>query len=631
MPSFLLLRWNLIRRQTANKAREDIANVSAGRQAGILQVIMKQRASVRVGLTLVACCSIAAADERVPILNRWTVEDPVLEVSAPVHYLPLSWQRLWTNALTGPEEDLRREASEAILLEHRRGNAGVLNMKDELLEGFRTATIPTVRLSLATTLIAMDVVGAAADLHEFAETGNQRTMRRIEPALAHWQYEPMFPVWRERLEQAQYYSEAELILAINGLVTASDKAILPHLRTIATSPWGQPGTRLNAADGIAILQVDGLVDVCRELLIQPTDKPLIERQVAVRMLNGHSSSEAQEVMLMAAQDPHSSVSVVAIRRLIALQPKILDHIIPELLQKRDPVIRMLATEALALQPSTSSIIQLSQRLNDPHPDIRNLARESLEKMAGTSEFAADVTEQTILAFNADDWRGIEQAARLIGTLNYGGGAERLVRLLNHDRAEVQVTAAWALREIGVEETLAQMHEFAKQRAAFLPDIPLSERSVGFTPADGACLGYLFESLGRAKYRPAKSLLLQFVPKRYGNRRAARSAAIWALGVLHTDDPSDASLVAQLLARATDIDPISPEYPEVRTAAAVSLGRMRSTESLEALRSALTRPAAARTKEGIKWGIEQISGTSLPQAKPRRLPPAEPFLRSTETD
>ncbi len=589
---------------------------------------MKQSIIICAGLLALVLPSVALAEEQVPTLSRRTVQDPLLTVPTAIRVLPESWQVLWMEALTGPEEDLRREASEAILVEYHRDNADVLEMKDALLQGFRMSTIPTVRLSLATTLIAMDVSESAADLYAFSMDGNQRAIRRIEPALAHWEYEPMIAVWRKRLEQPQYFSGAELVLAIRGLVESGKTDALPHLHRLAMDPSVQTRTRLTAADGIAALQTQDLESLCRTQLIQSNGRELTDRQVAIRMLNGHSSQAAQKVMLLATEDPHSSVSVVAIRRLINLQPAILLPVVPDLLRSADAVIRRLGVEAVAFRPSLKSTTQLAQLLNDPHPDVRNDARNSLETFAGDDDDLANaVTEHVEQHLFSDDWRGIEQAARLLGTQDYEAVADRLVQLLNHERTEVQVTAAWALREIAVADTLAPMLDFAGRRSEGALAEKSSAESTGMSRADDACLGHLFEAFGIAKYRPAKSLLVTFVPKRFDKGQSSRSAAVWALGMMHATDPSDESLVAALLDRATDGSIVNKEYPEVRTAAAVSLAKMESIDSVDALTEALDSFAPPATIEGIKWAIGQLSGTPLPPTKQRRLPPAQPFLRA----
>ena len=577
----------------------------------------------------IICSSAALAEEQVPILNRWTIEDPLLVVPRPVRILPESWQVLWEKALTGPEEDLRRQAAEAILGEFKRGNVDVFKLKDALLLGYQTARIPTVRLSLAATLIAMDVPEAAPHLHRLTDGRSQRAIRRVEPALARWRYEPMIAVWRNRLDESHSSSDAELVSAIQGLEVCEDTDAVPGLVKLALDPHAQSSTRLRAADGIAKLQTHGLEDTCREYLNGDPGSKLLDRQVAIRMLRGHESPAAIQLMLLASTDAHSSVSVVALQRLLEIAPEALNSSLVGLLQNADPVIRRLAVKAVSLKPSSGSVRRLAQLLGDPHPDVRNDARISLESFAVEENLADLVTREVRVQLLGESWRGIEQATRLLGSLDDEMVADDFVRLLRHERGEVRVTAAWALREVAVEKTLGPMLEFSQQLSVVLPASESSGRNGTQIRLEDACLGHLFEAFGKAEYLPAKALLLQYVSKRSEKGESSRSAAVWALGLMHATDSKDESIVAALLDRATDTTTRPEEYEEVRTAAAVSLARMQAIQTVDALNQALGERAPARTIEGIKWAIGQLTGTPLPATKPRYLAPTQPFLRAID--
>lgn len=83
----------------------------------------------------------------------------------------------------------------------------------------------------------------------------------------------------------------------------------------------------------------------------------------------------------------------------------------------------------------------------------------LEVLAKQEGLREAILEQAQRIIAGDDWRGLEQAARLFGALDHEPAAERLLELLKHDRTEVFVTAGWALRELAVPRTLPAMHEF----------------------------------------------------------------------------------------------------------------------------------------------------------------------------
>ena len=61
----------------------------------------------------------------------------------------------------------------------------------------------------------------------------------------------------------------------------------------------------------------------------------------------------------------------------------------------------------------------------------------------------------------------------------------------------------------------------------------------------------------------------------------RRNAVWALGKLYEDKP-DAALSKSFVSRLSDLDPNNPELIHVRRMAAISLGRMKATDSIKAL-------------------------------------------------
>ncbi len=266
--------------------------------------------------------------------------------------------------------------------------------------------------------------------------------------------------------------------------------------------------------------------------------------------------------------------------------------------------------------SPDAIQKLAFLLNDRHPDVRNDVRESLEEMAQQDNMSDIVFQNVDRVVAANDWRGLEQAARLFGTLDRESAAPDLLQLLEHQRTEVFVTAGWALRELAVSETLPAMLEFIKSRAR-----------TKITTADNVCFTYLFEAFGQAKYSAADPVLRAFVKDGSGRQPLSRSAAIWALGHIHEGDPPD-DLVGQFSGRLSAAAGYPPtEAAEVGTAAAVSLGRLNSLRPLESAVS--VHGKGDLLYEACQWGIAQITGNEQPATRPARLSPRNPFLRPVE--
>ncbi len=283
--------------------------------------------------------------------------------------------------------------------------------------------------------------------------------------------------------------------------------------------------------------------------------------------------------------------------------------------------------SLQTDATPDTITRLADLLNDAHPDVRNSVRNSLRELDGQQELTDAVRTQTVRILAGADWRGLEQAARLAGELDHEPAGERLVELLPHERMEVQVTAAWSLRELAVAETLPGIHEFAEEITGPFNLQPALSGGYQLNRSQDACLSYLFEAVGQAKFAAAAPVLLKFVPKRFDQGPMSRSAAVWALGHIFAEDPPD-QLVGAFIGRMGDSARVGPEYLSVREAAAVGLGRMKIKRALEPRRTAMEMMTRGRRLwVACEWAIAQITNTEQPETPPLRLAPTSPFLRS----
>jgi len=585
--------------------------------------VMNMRFTIRIVLISGIVLSTTSAQERVPQLEYRSLTDPHLEVPDPVVILPDSWRALWAEALSSTEEDLRRSAAESILWAHRQGNASVQSLADEILMGFQTANNQTIQLTLATTLVGLDARSAAPDLFEFSQGGSMRVKRRVEPVLARWRYEPAFAVWLERLQRPADYSTAEVLLAIDGVhVTMLDTAI-PALKKIVTEFSSSDLVRIAAADALGDLVEDGLEDISRLLLTDESSRASVNHDVAVRILRSHSGAAIEQLLQSAAVNVDSTIAARAIRQLLKQNPVSLHPLATQLLTSPDAEVRRLSIASRLHQPDAADIEQLGTTLNDRHPVVRNFTRETLLSLSNDPKLRTLILNQVDQLLLKDDWRGLEQAARMAAALDHASAAERLVELLRHSRSEVCVTAGWALRELAVTETFAGALEFAQD---VVDTLGRGEYGGRLPPNMEACLAHLFELFGSANYKPSIPLLIPFIPKLPARGAESRSSAIWALGLLFKDDPPG-RLVQALGDRASDADLQNVEHEEVRSAAAISLGRMKVQDALGALDSAVAEPGTLRTLVAARWAIGQIKDMAPTLTEAPEIPPAKPFLRS----
>ncbi|HEY1378481.1 MAG TPA: HEAT repeat domain-containing protein, partial [Gemmataceae bacterium] len=195
---------------------------------------------------------------------------------------------------------------------------------------------------------------------------------------------------------------------------------------------------------------------------------------------------------------------------------------------------------------------------------------------------------------------------------------RLVGLLNSDRPEVMVAAAWGLRRLAVPDTLPVVLEYVRRRLGQVRGAAVSR----VTPQEGVerQLVQLAQFFGQSGYRPADRDLRGMTQRPVGTE--VRAAAFWSLGLLHAGEPVP-ELVTEFEGRVKDT---RYEDPRVRTMAAIALGRMRAKDALATLRQyAGKEPSLDPANNACAWAVAQITGEPPPPRRTIEVPDRGWFL------
>lgn len=581
-------------------------------------------------------CAPVCAAERVPQLPTEMSDDPALP-SAPIEfYLPDSVDKLWRQALEGQDAELQMETA-SILMRLSTMDAQTLaisrSMTDELRNVFRTSSSHTARHVIASALMHLEIHEAADELFEFSQTGNRAAQLDVERTLTNWQYEPIRSHWLERLQNSATEPAQSLLLAIHGLAQAGVTDAVAPLTELAMDRTQDAERRLAAAEALGQLTQTGLQDSANNLASDASDRGIVDRMVAAKMLKGHRDDSTEQLLLQLAQDQRPTVAAIALTQLLEIDPALIHPLSESLLNSPDAAVRRLTAQSLRHQADPPAVQRLADLLHDPHPDVHDSVRESLQSLAQQEELTEEILQQLDRILAEDEWHGQEQAARLVGELDHKPAAGRLLELLRSDRAEVRITAAWALRKLRVEDTLPGMLEYATEITEVYWTGTSRTRDVRglYDPMKDACMAHLFEAMGQAAYTPAEDLLLIFVPKKGRAGEFSRAAAIWALGVICADTPSP-KVERTLLSRMTDISRTMPEFMQVRVNAAVSLGRMKSQEALGPMeRVRQTIQEHNELSIACYWGICQVTDTPMEPPGPRRIRLGADFLKPIDRD
>ncbi|MDA1015902.1 MAG: hypothetical protein O3A00_15780, partial [Planctomycetota bacterium] len=319
----------------------------------------------------------------------------------------------------------------------------------------------------------------------------------------------------------------------------------------------------------------------------------------------------QTLLLRMAIDSEPAIAASALERLLEIDTKLVLPLAADSIQNRDAKVRLAGIQALIDNPTVERVAILAPLLADKHPRNRRLVRVKLVQQAADETFRVAVILQAKHVLASNRWRGLEQAMLLLAALDEKSVSQRVVELLESDRPEIFITAAWTLRRLAVPATYPAMFAKAKRLTAKFRAMEISD------DLDHQ-LGQLFQAFGEAKYAPAVSHLREFVPKNLELGEQSRGSAVWALGRFHVGVP-EPTLARQLEGRLGDLMGIPAEAELVRAMSAITLGRMQSRESLDTFRKVVGF-------EGVNsgpgyfsaWAIHEITGEPIPKLSP--IPP-----------
>jgi HEAT repeat protein len=556
-------------------------------------------------------CLLQAAGPFDKVIDSPMYRQPELPVPRVEIIFPQGAKALWLRALERPETDLRCQAAHAIAVAHRDGVKGFETTIDPLLAVIdQPDQHPAVRLAVAEALIALEAKKTAPSLFRHAQAGDGDLRERIEPALARWDYRPARAVWLERL-RAPATPRRSLILAMRSLAVVGEEQAAGRLRELALAERTPGPIRLEAAHALASLRPSGLEKDAERLMADTSRRGFVSRLTAASLLRQHRGADAVKLLQRLTLDSEPTVAVLAVARLIEIDPELVVPALKHLLASPDANLRSFAVEVLHRRPTKPHVRLLCDRLDDAHAEVRQKARRYLRELAGEKAWREQILTDATAMLKTEEWRGLEQATILLTQLDHKPAATLLVELLKFDRPEVALTAAWGLRMLAVPGTLPGVVSFMEGSVKRIRTFkgPLDQQQALSHGIGDHVLSQLNQFLGAQKYRSADALLRQFIPKRTpaGMGPESRAAAIWALGMIHQGQPVDA-LVKDLEERLNDVTSIPPEDDRVRAMSAIALGRMKAENAVPSLRKYFSnREANGETvHNSCGWAIEQIT-------------------------
>jgi len=556
---------------------------------------------VAASVAAMAVCDTAGARDPMPYddLDSLLDLDPYLPIPPIRRIFPQDVVPLWNEALRAPEADLQRRAAGTIAYAASLGMKGLDVCSGNLQALAKDGQQPiVVRLAAARALVELDDVQSADAVWAVYEAaGADRASFLVRP-LARWQHPGARAYWLHVLADDNA-SSRHVVQAADGLGALQESSAKQFLLARLLDAAQPAPVRLAAARSLAEIDRSGLLPVAQQLAYRGGPLTSLDRLLAAELLQEHTGPEVVQFLVELTSNPaEPAVISSALKRLSVLDLRRVADLAPGLLTHPDSSVRRPAVLAVSRFPSQPHIELLAPVLQDPHPELRVLARQALQTFATEHGFEQPVIEAAMKVLAGEDWRGIEQAARLVAVLDHKPAAARLVEVLEMPRGEASITAAWALRKLAVRDTL--------------PDV-LRHASRGPQPGEGDRLqeydlrvSQLVQLFAVCNYREAEPQLARLIPKNLTTPEA-RAAAVWTLGHFYANQP-DNPYVDRLVERLSDVQSQPPEHDRVRQMCAVSLGRMKAASALNTLRH-FYKAEGSNMPTGLAcgWAIQQITG------------------------
>lgn len=458
---------------------------------------------------------------------------------------------------------------------------------------------PTLRLEYLALVCEFDTTGSQAD--KLWSQVQQEVVARglVEQWLAKCKQPQANGVWRGRLTDPQV-NEWEIGLALKGLAVTGSPADVAALTTVVSDKTWALGIRLQAARAIGALADSDQLDLAKRLRESSSDQGDL---LAIEVLGQRPIAAADQLVIDVIDRGSGPAQCKAYAWLCACAPEIAIVRAQDYVAHREPEVRRLSMQQLSRSSDPQVLALLSARLNDSHPDLREMARLQLLNRADSDlEQRRAIMDLVARGMQTEAWEGLEHWIHLTVDLQHPDQEKRLLELLEHPHKPTGVLAAWALRHRALsEDTWASMLEHAQLWTERIRNPPADELNV---EEDLRRMAHLLEAFGIKRYAPAQKMLLVYVPKddqRMG--MITRMAGLWACGRMW-ENSENKPLVQQLITCISDKQSMFPEPESVRFAATLALGWLADPESRDAVvaqQEAPPSPIAPATQ----WALQRM--------------------------
>lgn len=523
----------------------------------------------------------------------------------------------WLKALNSGHLDLERKAAESIVIVKSRGLQKHEAVHQALLKKFGQEDLHRqVRVAVAKAIVALDLKAAEADFVRQAETSSDPELQAvIQTALANWKSSKALDLWKKNAVDPALATRLR-ILAIQGLTSVRDSTLASSLMNLLEDQNADFRLRFAAADMLKNSSEN--LEITAKKLFESGQ--LTRKLLAVKSLAGKSAGE-MEILKKAAADAEPAVAFVAWSTLLQSDSaRELDAVVDIAMKNRGAKVRRATIDLLHLWKSPQAAEKIGELLADVHPDVRIRGREILIGFAADEDLRPAVIQAAVENLDAN-WQGIQQGILILAKLDHKSSAEKIMSLLDHPRAEVHITAGWALEQLSVEKTLQPIFERVEKKIE-------SKDYLNFSDSEHERIGHLIQLLGKNKHKPMERVIIRkLIPK---DMRVlffpTRPAAFWSLGQIYQGQELPEDFKKLLLERLHDDDPMNPESSYVKSMCVLTFAVTNSKSTISSIEEyAELNGSNSRFGFYCDWGLNQLDGRAMPVVEPFRREDSDWFL------
>ncbi|MEC9092468.1 MAG: hypothetical protein VX438_07175 [Planctomycetota bacterium] len=563
-------------------------------------------------LLILSVCLINSLAGQDPFdLPRVMDQDPEFVELKPKVVFVDQLVHLWIQALRSKDVTLQRRAAESLVIAKQRGINGLEQSHDVLIELISTSNRSRQsRIAIAKAIVAFDLKQAEKSFIQLAKTTNDfELMSVIQPALAGWKTEAARELWMQNISP-ECQEIRSRILAIQGLAQLGETSILDELKTMVTQANADYRLRYHSAIAIGKLVNQGLESYADKLAIS---KQVAERILSANVLAKHQSSRAIQILKKLAADSEPAVAFLGWSVLLNSEtPRVLDPLGDLGQEHRGPKVRQKLIELLAIWQDQPAIEKLGELLADLHPQVRVSARQTLLKFAQQDSLKTWVIKAAENALEGN-WQSIQQGLLILSRLDHKPAAMKLIKLLDHDRSEVHLTAGWSLEKLSVQQTLEPITRRLETQVTQIK----SGDYTSMSKSRFECMSHLIQLLGKNRHRAMQEIIIRkLIPKDMNLLEySIRPAALWSLGQIYKGKTLPDDLRELLGQRLLDDDAMNPEDTYVKSMCAYTFAVTNSRTTIEDIEKyADSNSVNSRLGFYCHWALNQLDGREIPLVK-----------------